>query len=125
MDTMLQEVSNGRLQLIKGDITRADLGHLFGNDTSARAKQKVVANLPFNITTDVLKRLLPLGDVVSELFLMLQVDLRNLLACAAPQFTCHAVEVLLKWDHLYFLRLQALLHTHPDSFSSAHHPRDI
>ncbi|ONI22842.1 hypothetical protein PRUPE_2G154300 [Prunus persica] len=33
---------------------------------------KVVANIPFNISTDVVKRLLPMGDIFSEVVLLLQ-----------------------------------------------------
>lgn len=68
-----QEIENGRLALIEGDITRVNLRQIFGSDPQRRTSQKVVANLPFNITTDVLKLLLPLGDVISEVFVMLQV----------------------------------------------------
>ena len=71
---MLKEIADNRLQLIKGDITRVKLREIFGEDPQSRSKQKVVANLPFNITTDVLKLLLPLGDVISEIFVMLQVQ---------------------------------------------------
>eukprot|EP00271_Cylindrocystis_brebissonii_P003005 TRINITY_DN13752_c0_g1_i1.p1 TRINITY_DN13752_c0_g1~~TRINITY_DN13752_c0_g1_i1.p1 ORF type:complete len:409 (-),score=61.40 TRINITY_DN13752_c0_g1_i1:252-1478(-) len=41
-----------------------------GHRDAVRAK--VVANLPFNITTEVLQRLLPLGDLFSHVVLMLQ-----------------------------------------------------
>ncbi|XP_073038510.1 ribosomal RNA small subunit methyltransferase, chloroplastic isoform X1 [Primulina eburnea] len=33
---------------------------------------KVVANIPFNISTDVVKKLLPMGDIFSEVILLLQ-----------------------------------------------------
>ncbi|KAL0379592.1 UNVERIFIED_CONTAM: Ribosomal RNA small subunit methyltransferase, chloroplastic [Sesamum angustifolium] len=33
---------------------------------------KVVANIPFNISTDVVKQLLPMGDIFSEVILLLQ-----------------------------------------------------
>ncbi|XP_024025970.1 LOW QUALITY PROTEIN: ribosomal RNA small subunit methyltransferase, chloroplastic [Morus notabilis] len=33
---------------------------------------KVVANIPFNISTDVVKQLLPMGDIISEVVLLLQ-----------------------------------------------------
>jgi 16S rRNA A1518/A1519 N6-dimethyltransferase RsmA/KsgA/DIM1 with predicted DNA glycosylase/AP lyase activity len=36
-------------------------------------RAKVVANLPFNLTKSMLRRLLPLGDHISELYLMVQV----------------------------------------------------
>lgn len=34
---------------------------------------QVVANIPFNISTDVVKQLLPMGDIFSEVVLLLQV----------------------------------------------------
>lgn len=34
---------------------------------------QVVANIPFNISTDVVKKLLPMGDIFSEVILLLQV----------------------------------------------------
>lgn len=38
-------------------------------------KQQVVANIPFNISTDILKQLLPMGDLISQVVLLLQVCL--------------------------------------------------
>jgi len=35
---------------------------------------KVVANLPYNITKEFLKKMLPMGDYVSELSIMIQVS---------------------------------------------------
>jgi len=34
---------------------------------------QVVANIPFNISTDVIKLFLPMGDIFSEVVLLLQV----------------------------------------------------
>lgn len=45
---------------------------------------KIVANLPYNITTDFIKQALPLGDVVSELSLMLQDEAALRLVHSAP-----------------------------------------
>lgn len=36
---------------------------------------QVVANIPFNISTDVVKQLLPMGDIFSEVVLLLQVGI--------------------------------------------------
>jgi 16S rRNA A1518/A1519 N6-dimethyltransferase RsmA/KsgA/DIM1 with predicted DNA glycosylase/AP lyase activity len=35
---------------------------------------QVVSNLPFNISTDVVKLLLPMGDIFSKVVLLLQVN---------------------------------------------------
>lgn len=34
---------------------------------------QVVANIPFNISTDIIEQLLPMGDLFSEVVLLLQV----------------------------------------------------
>ncbi|XP_009598434.1 ribosomal RNA small subunit methyltransferase, chloroplastic isoform X1 [Nicotiana tomentosiformis] len=45
-----------------------------GRDSSGVKPQyaKVVSNLPFNISTEVIKQLLPMGDIFSEIVLLLQ-----------------------------------------------------
>ena len=37
----------------------------------------MVANLPYNITSDALKRMLSMGDYISDLILMVQVRFRR------------------------------------------------
>lgn len=36
---------------------------------------QVVSNIPFNISKDVIKQLLPMGDIFSEVVLLLQVGI--------------------------------------------------
>lgn len=43
----------------------------------------MVANIPFNISTDVVKQLLPMGDIFSEVVLLLQVC--NMNRALAPE----------------------------------------
>ena len=50
----------------------------------ADARLKVVANLPFNITTEALARLLPLGRDVGSIYLLLQEEAARRLAQAQP-----------------------------------------
>ena len=38
-----------------------------------RARVKLIANLPFSITSELLKLLLPHGDLISHLYLLLEV----------------------------------------------------
>jgi len=70
----LQEVASGVMVLVDGDATRLDLRQVVAAHRQPGSRVKVVANLPFNITTDILKILLPMGDIVAELFVMLQVN---------------------------------------------------
>ncbi|XXG67232.1 hypothetical protein AAC387_Pa06g0626 [Persea americana] len=68
-----------RLTVLEEDFTkchiRSHLSPMLESGKSVRndAKYaKVVSNIPFNISTDVVKRLLPLGDIFSEVVLLLQ-----------------------------------------------------
>lgn len=52
--------------------------------TTQRPRVKVVANLPYNITKEFLLALLPRGDVVSELSIMIQEEVAQRLVDATP-----------------------------------------
>lgn len=54
------------------------------SQTQSRSKVKVVANLPYNITKDFLLALLPRGDVVSELSIMIQQEVAQRLVDPTP-----------------------------------------
>ncbi|RAL46238.1 unnamed protein product [Cuscuta campestris] len=49
-------------------VLETDTGPLYSQSPFA----KVVANIPFNISTDVVKQLLPMGDIFTEVVLLLQ-----------------------------------------------------
>ncbi|CAK9145771.1 unnamed protein product [Ilex paraguariensis] len=68
-----------RVKVLQEDFTRCHIrSHMFSFVEGERlldAKSphaKVVSNIPFNISTDVIKQLLPLGDIFSEVILLLQ-----------------------------------------------------
>ncbi|KAJ1426846.1 S-adenosyl-L-methionine-dependent methyltransferase [Sesbania bispinosa] len=71
--------STGKLKVLTEDIVkchvRSHMSSLVGStkqiDPETR-NAKVVANIPFNISTDVIKLLLPMGDIFSEVVLLLQ-----------------------------------------------------
>lgn len=73
--------STGKLKVLTEDIVRCHvrshmsslLESLKQLDPETR-NAKVVANIPFNISTDVIKLLLPMGDIFSEVVLLLQVE---------------------------------------------------
>ncbi|CAI9101688.1 OLC1v1039068C2 [Oldenlandia corymbosa var. corymbosa] len=50
------------------------------NEETKFRHAKVVANIPFNISTDVVKQLLPMGDIFSEVVLLLQDETAQRLA---------------------------------------------
>ncbi|CAL5192608.1 unnamed protein product [Lathyrus oleraceus] len=71
--------STQKLKVLNEDIVkchvRSHISSLYGNTKeidSDNRKAKVVANIPFYISTDVIKLLLPMGDIFSEVVLLLQ-----------------------------------------------------
>lgn len=65
-----------RVKVLQEDITRCHVhSHLspyLGSSDGKPQYAKVVANIPFNVSTDIVKLLLPMGDIISEVVLLLQ-----------------------------------------------------
>ncbi|TVU33588.1 hypothetical protein EJB05_25413 [Eragrostis curvula] len=79
-----------QLKIIEEDITKFNIRSHFlpfmkENNHGTEKHAKVVANLPFNVSTDVVKLLLPMGDVFSFVVLMLQHETAQRLADASIQ----------------------------------------
>lgn len=51
---------------------------------AARRRVKLVANLPYNITTEILKQVFPMGDDISVVAFMLQDEVAQRLVAAKP-----------------------------------------
>ncbi|KAG6666734.1 ribosomal RNA small subunit methyltransferase, chloroplastic [Carya illinoinensis] len=72
--------STDRLKVLKEDCVKCHirshmlsfLGSIKSLNHSKSRYAKVVSNIPFNISTDVVKLLLPMGDIFSEVVLLLQ-----------------------------------------------------
>lgn len=76
-----------QLMVLQEDFTkchiRSHLSSLLENKNSMGIKPryaKVVSNIPFNISTDVVKLLLPMGDIFSDVVLLLQDETASRLA---------------------------------------------
>ena len=78
------DVSEGRLELVHADVLRWLADGDVQVSSHARGRCRVVANLPYNVTSDVLKRILPRGDVFEDLHLMLQDEAGRRLVQARP-----------------------------------------
>lgn len=83
--------NNDRVTVIDADILKVDLSALL--DDSAR-KWNVVANLPYNISTEVLFRLLDVHDKIKRMTLMLQKEVGDRLA-APPDCSQYGVTTVL------------------------------
>ncbi|XP_057531772.1 ribosomal RNA small subunit methyltransferase, chloroplastic [Amaranthus tricolor] len=71
--------ATNRLKIIQEDFTKCHIrSHLssllesMNLEGTGTRHAKVVANIPFNISKDVVKQLLPMGDIFSEVVLLLQ-----------------------------------------------------
>jgi len=81
---------NPRVTVVDADILAVDLAALLGDATG----WKVVANLPYNISTEVLFRLLEVRDRLARMVLMLQKEVGDRLA-AEPACSNYGVTTVL------------------------------
>ena len=82
---------NERVTVIDADVLKVDLPALL---SASSKKWKVVANLPYNISTEVLFRLIKVHDRLSRMTLMLQKEVGDRLA-AAPDCSAYGVTTVL------------------------------
>jgi 16S rRNA (adenine1518-N6/adenine1519-N6)-dimethyltransferase len=98
------------LEIIHGDFLRIDLHQVLGS--SGTARWKVVANLPYNISSQILFRIIDERSKFSELLLMLQKEVGDRLL--APP-ACKDYGVLTVLSRLYF-DVKKVMPVKPSSF---------
>ena len=81
-ETLGKEYGEDELEIIEEDFMKwKDLDTKFVDlIEGGERRAKVVANIPYNITTDILKRLLPMGDTFEDLVFMFQEEVARRLA---------------------------------------------
>ena len=95
---LTQELSGESIDLIHDDVMLwlGRGGHREAIESGRGPFTKVVANLPFNITTDVLKFLLPLGEQFPDIHLLLQDEAaQRLVSTCAGDTNYRAMNVLI------------------------------
>lgn len=90
-DLSVRHRDNPRVRVVDGDILEVDLQRLLGRDDR---KWKVVANLPYNISTQVLFRFLEVRHRLSRMVLMLQKEVGDRLV-APPDCADYGVTTVL------------------------------
>lgn len=100
---------NRRVNVIDGDVLKVDLGSLL---SEAPQKWNVVANLPYNISTEVLFRLYGVHGRLARMTLMLQKEVGDRLT-APPDCSAYGVTTVLLG--LWFDISRAFV-VHPGSF---------
>ncbi len=86
-----QNKDNDRVSVVDADVLKVDLEAIL---SETDRKWNVVANLPYNISTEVLFRLLEVHDRLSRMTLMLQKEVGDRLA-AAPDCSQYGVTTVL------------------------------
>lgn len=72
-EVLLPEAPPGRLSIVEEDILAIDVPSLLAKGgAGATRRARVIANLPYNIATSVIVRLLPHRDLVRDLLVMVQ-----------------------------------------------------
>lgn len=89
--------ANDNFTVVEADILKTDLTNLLGS--RAKAKWKVAANLPYNISSQVLLKFLETPSLFSHLVLMLQKEVGDRLA--APP-ACKEYGILTVFCRLHF-----------------------
>jgi len=82
---------NERVSVIDGDVLKVDLAEILSHDPG---KWTVVANLPYNISTEVLFRLNKVHDRLSQMTLMLQKEVGDRLS-SPPDCSAYGVTTVL------------------------------
>ena len=72
----------GNLKIVRGDILKIDLNALIADEFGAESRIKVVANLPYYITTPILMLLIEGGFNIDSITVMIQKEVADRLAAA-------------------------------------------
>lgn len=107
-----QNLHNSKITVIDADVLKVDLAEILNQ---AETKWNVVANLPYNISTEVLFRLYSVHNKLSRMTLMLQKEVGDRLA-ALPDCSAYGVTTVLLG--LWFDISRAFV-VHPGSFHPA------
>jgi len=113
LETFEQELESGQLRLVHSDVLALSTEDLLGAahdcaDPNTEPPLKVVANLPYNITKLVMRKLLPLGDHFSDLFLMLQDEVAHRLVAgpgSGAEYRAMNLEVAFYSDPTYLFQV--------------------
>jgi 16S rRNA (adenine1518-N6/adenine1519-N6)-dimethyltransferase len=109
----LHRVGIDNVRVVRGDILRLDLADLLGSRTEE--KIRVIGNLPYNISSPLIERLIGHRDRVSRATLMFQAELARRLIAVPGSRAYGAMTVLIQYE----ARLSSLLEVPKSAF----HPR--
>jgi 16S rRNA (adenine1518-N6/adenine1519-N6)-dimethyltransferase len=103
----------GEVQVVEGDVLRADWAELLARiDAAPDRPARILGNLPFNIATAVILRLLHLGPLVRDLMLMVQREVAERILSPPGRKSYGGLSVLCQT----YARVDSILRLGPGSF---------
>lgn len=104
------------LELVSGDILRVDMAELLASDAQhPQPAWRVVGNLPYNLSTPLLGRLLAQHGMVKDMHFMLQKEVAERLAAVPSTKAWGRLSIMIQ----YHCSVELLFDVAPESFTPA------
>jgi len=112
-DLLAEQYHQPNFQLIRADILRLDVESLlFEADPSKTKRLRVVANLPYNISTPAIQHLLEKHNLISDMTLMLQKEVVERMVSGPGSKEYGSLSVFVQ----YFAEVRKLFDVSPQAF---------
>jgi 16S rRNA (adenine1518-N6/adenine1519-N6)-dimethyltransferase len=112
-DILVDKFSQSNFQLIRGDILRLDIETLLAEADPSKAKRlRVVANLPYNISTPVIQHFLENHHLITDMTLMLQKEVVERIVSEPGSKEYGSLSVFVQ----YFAEVRKLFDVSPQAF---------
>ncbi|HMQ69396.1 MAG TPA: 16S rRNA (adenine(1518)-N(6)/adenine(1519)-N(6))-dimethyltransferase RsmA [Ignavibacteria bacterium] len=108
----LQTEHEGKINLIHKDFLKTDLEKDFGILPDSNAKLKIIGNIPYNITTEILFKLFSQSGLIESAVLMMQREVAKRLV-SAPDTKDYGI---LAVQSQFYTRSELLFHVPPTAF---------
>lgn len=108
----LQSEHEGNINLIHKDFLKTDLEKDFGIGTDSKTKLKIIGNIPYNITTEILFKLFSQSELIESAVLMMQREVAKRLV-SVPDTKDYGI---LAVQTQFYTRSELLFHVPPTAF---------
>ena len=108
----LQTEYDGKINLIHKDFLKTDLLNDFGSEVVSGKKIKIIGNIPYNITTEILFKLFAQSELIESAVLMMQKEVAKRLV-SEPNTKDYGI---LAVQTQFYARSELLFHVPPTAF---------
>lgn len=108
----LQSEHEGKIKLIHKDFLKTDLEKDFGILPDSKSKLKIIGNIPYNITTEILFKLFSQSELIESAVLMMQREVAKRLV-SVPDTKDYGI---LAVQTQFYTRSELLFHVPPTAF---------